>query len=328
MQYDIDQFLEEAIPLIAEDLKSARTRLDITSARAAKHAGISWSRYRCLETGKVPRNRQNVVAMFSVAENLGLKAVRMSYVDFIEQYLQVSVARDEPLTIFIDTLDANVAELKEQGQFVSPHLLLDFVDGEGVGQIMDSRTPADKMIVELWVTSIFTLCLNGNNDYYVRPGREDPPDTEVLVEESEKNAISMIRVEITQHGRHSDDLTDVIGKKLRKRYQDGTVLLVLVEEEQALPLEELYDFIEKHNPHRQRIVILGGAGEAGKFKIVPWEDVTAPTPDEKAWKEITVDTKDRSKAHCKYDGIVFEPPYSSRFQRLFPVFVKTVSLHR
>ena len=63
MQYDIDQFLEEAIPLIAEDLKSARTRLDITSARAAKHAGISWSRYRCLETGKVPRNKQNVVAM-------------------------------------------------------------------------------------------------------------------------------------------------------------------------------------------------------------------------------------------------------------------------
>ena len=169
------------------------------------------------------------------------------------------------------TLDSNIAELKEQGHFVSPHLVLDFVDREGIGPIVNSRTPVDKMMVELWVTAIYTLCLNREHDYYLRLNRDDPPDTEVLIDNSENNTISMLRVEITQHGRHSADLIDVIGKKLRKRYQDGTVLLVLVEEEQRLSIPDLCDFVSKHNPHRQRIFIIGGAGEVGKFKVVPWE---------------------------------------------------------
>ena len=46
--------------------------------------------------------------------------------------------------------------------------------------------------------------------------------------DTETNDIKMTRVEITQHGRHSTSVTDVIGKKLMKRYQDGTVLVVLV----------------------------------------------------------------------------------------------------
>ena len=274
------------------------------------------------------KSKQNVAAMMSVAECLGLETVRMSHVDFLEQYLQVGVAHDKPTTIFLDALDTNVAELKEQGHFVSPHLLLDFVDREGVGPIIDSRKAIDKMIVELWVTAIYTLCLEGNKDYYVRPTRTDAPDTEVFVEESDRNAISMMRVEITQHGRHSADLRDTIGKKLRKRYQAGTVLLVLVEEEQSLPVADLYDFIENRNAHRQRIVIIGGVGEPGKFKVVPWNEVTVPASGEKAWAEISVDTKDRSKARCKYDGVVFKPPFTSRFRPLFPAFVKAVSLHR
>ena len=269
-----------------------------------------------------------MAAMISAAESLGLETVRMSYVDFLDEYLQVGVAHDEPPTIFIDALDSNIAELKEQGHFVSPHLVLDFVDREGVGPIVDSRTPADKMMVELWVTAIYTLCLNREHDYYVRPTKDDPPGTEVLIDNNENNAISMMRVEITQHGRHSADLIDVFGKKLRKRYQDGTVLLVLVEEEQSLSVPDLCDFIWKNNPHRQQIFIIGGAGEAGKFKVVPWEVVTAPSPDEKAWVEITVDTNDRRKARCKYDGVVFKPPFTSRFRPLFPAFVKTVALHR
>ena len=326
--YDMDQLLEEAIPLIAQDLRSARIGLGITSARAAKRAGVSWNRYRQFETGKVHRRKESVVAMISAADSLGLETVRMSYVDFLDEYLQVGVAHDEPPTMFIDALDSNIAELKEQGHFVCPHLVLDFVDREGIGPIVDSRTPVDKMMVELWVTAIYTLCLNRECDYYVRLTRDDPPDTEVLIDNSENNTISMMRVEITQHGRHSTDLIDVIGKKLRKRYQDGTVLLVFIEEEQSVSITDLCDYIWKNNPHRQEIIIIGGAGGAGKFKIVPWEEVTAPSPDEMTWLEIIVDTNDRSKARCKYDGVVFKPPFTSRFRRLFPVFVKSVALHR
>ena len=98
MPYDMDQLLEEAIPLIAEDLRSARTRLGITSTRAAKRAGMSWNRYRQLENGKVNRSKQSVAAMISAAESLGLETVRMSYLDFLDEYLQVGVAHDEPPT--------------------------------------------------------------------------------------------------------------------------------------------------------------------------------------------------------------------------------------
>ena len=216
MTYDIDEFLEEAILLIGQDLRSARTRLGITSARAAKRAGMNLSRYRQLETGKVRRSKQSVAEMISAAERLGLETVRMSYVDFLDEYLQVGVAHDEPLTFFIDALDSNIAELKEEGHFVSPHLVLELVKREGVGSIMNSRTLVDKMMVELFVTAIYTLCLNREHDYYVRPIQNDPPDTEVLVDNSENNAISMMRVEITQHGRHSPNLNDVIGKKAQK----------------------------------------------------------------------------------------------------------------
>ena len=92
----------------------------------------------------------------------------MSYVDFLDEYLQVGVAHDEPPTIFIDALDSNIAELKDQGHFVSPHLVLDFVDREGVGPIVDSRAPVDKMMVELWVTAIYTLCLNQKHESFAR----------------------------------------------------------------------------------------------------------------------------------------------------------------
>ncbi len=265
--------------------------------------------------------------MFAAAERLGLDTIRYCHVDSVDQYLQVEFGRDESPTIFFDTLDTSLAELKEQGHFVSPHLVLDFVNREGVGPIVDSRKPLDKMMVELWVTAIYILSLNRDSEYYVSVPRDDPPDTEILVVNSTIGTFSMQRVEITQHGRHSSNLTEVIAKKLTKRYQDGTVLLVLVEEAQSLDVAELYDFIRMNNPHGQQIFIVGGAGEAGKFKVVPWGRVIAPTPDEKAWMEITVDTRDRNKARYKYDGVVFKPPFGSRRRRVYPTFVKLVSLH-
>ena len=323
-----DQLLEEAIPLIAEDLRNARARLGLTSARAAKRARISASRYRMLESGRARRTKQDLAAMISVAGHLGLESVRMSYVDIIDQYMRVGAADNGPLTIYVDTLDSSVAELKEQGHCVSPHRVLDFVDREGIGPILDSRQRVDKVIVELWLTAIFTRCLDGDREYYVRIARDDPPDTEVLMIDKKTNALQVMRVEVTQHGRYSTSVHDIVGKKLRKRYQDGTVLLVLVEETQELAVADLYSFIQQNNPRRQRVVIIGGAGEASKFKVVPLDRVDTPTPGEMAWMEITVDTKDGGRGRCRYDGVVFKPPYTSRFRQVFPVFIRAVELHR
>ena len=325
---DLDEFLEEAIPLIAEDLKEIRVRLGMTSTSAAKRAQLGVFRYRALENGRVPKTTYNVAQMISVARRLGLDSVRMSYADEIDQYMRVDLTGDGTLTIFIHTLDSDVSQLTEHGHFVSPHLFLAFVDHAGVASILDSRKRIDKMMVELWVTAILTTCLPDDRDYYVRPTNADAPDTEVALVDHGTNSIGMKRVEITQHGSHSRSVFDVIGKKLRKRYQDGTILVVLVEESQELPVAELYEFIRKNNTHRQQIFIIGASPEAGKFKIVPWDEVTSPAPGEEAWMEITVDTKYPGKGRSRYDGVVFKPPYTSRFRPLFPVFIKAVDLRR
>ena len=150
----------------------------------------------------------------------------------------------------------------------------------------------------------------------------------VAIVDTKSNTMSVRKVEITQHGRYSTDLTDVIAKKLRKRYAEGTVLLVLVEEAQGVHVLDLYDFVQKHNPHGQEIVIIGGAEDVGKFKVLPWNEVAVAAPDVLVRMEITVDTRDRGKARCRYDGVVFEPPPMSRFRPQFPVFVRSVALHR
>lgn len=331
MPQDIDHFIEEAIPLIAEDLKSARTRLSITSARAAKHIGISWSRYRHLETGRVCRSQRSLAAMLSAADRLGLQSVRMSYLELVGQYIHLGLTKNEPLTIFIDVLQSNIAKLKEQGHFVSPHLLLEFVDREGLGEMLDSRKAVDKSIIELWITAIYTLCLDHNHDYYVRALQDDPPDTEVLRVDNTSTFMSRKRVEITQHGPHSASLTDVVGKKLKKRYQKDTILLVLVDKQESIHVPTFHEFIEKNNPHQQEVAIIGGAEGTGTFKVIPWKAVTTSTRQEKAWmkwREIVVHTKDQAKVHSKYDGVVVQPPFMSTCRPSFPVFVKTVSLRR
>ena len=324
---NLDKLLDEAIPLIAEDLKERRMRLGMTSASAAKRARLGIFRYGAIENGRVPKTIHSVTQMVSVARRLGLDSVRMSYVDEIDQHMRVNVTRDEPLTIFIDTLDSDFSQLKEHGHFVSPHLLLALVDQAGVSSILDSRKRIEKMLIELWITAILTTSLPDDQDYYVRPANADAPDIEMARVDYGRSSIGIKRVEITQHGRYSESVFDVIGKKLSKRYQDGTVLVVLVEESQALPLAELYQFVQTNNAHRQQIFIIGGSGQAGIFKIVPLDKVASPVPGEMAWIEITVDTKYADKGRCRFDGVVFRPPIST-FRPLFPVFVRAVNLRR
>jgi len=51
-------------------------------------------------------------------------------------------------------------------------------------------------------------------------------------------------------------------------------------------------------------------------------------PGEVAGMEIAIDTIEYDKARGRFDGVVFEPPVMSRFRPQFPVFIKSVALHR
>ncbi|MCY4514837.1 MAG: hypothetical protein OXC69_06870 [Candidatus Tectomicrobia bacterium] len=326
---DIDPLIEEAIPLIAEDLKQARRRLGLTSAKAAKRAQLDARRYRAIEASRITKSTYNIGQIISVAQRLGLDSIRVSYVDEVDQYMQVDIKDNEAPTIFVDALDSDLSQLREQGHFVSPRRVLTFVDQAGIGSMLGSRNRTDKMLVELWVTAILTTCLSDDRDYYIRPTNVDAPDTEVALVDRRSNAIIGTRwVEITQHGSHSISVFDVIGKKLRKRYQDGTILLVLVEESQKLPVAELYELVRKNNPHGQQIFIIGGTGGPGKFKVVPFDDVASPTTDDISWSEMIVDTDGEDSRGGRYEGVVFNPRYKSRFRPLFPIFIKTVGLRR
>ena len=125
----------------------------------------------------------------------------------------------------------------------------------------------------------------------------------------------------------SEDLVDVIGKKLRKKYQKGTVLVVLVERAGNIVVNELDDFIRANNPYNQRIVIIGGSEAPGSFKVVPWDEVTKPTPSETAWAEIEVDANNVGRGYRGFEGVVFKPP-GSRFLPPHPVFVRELELRR
>ncbi len=319
--------IDKAFPLMAEDLRAARVGLGITSTVAAECAELDPALYRALEEGSAVRNADNVGSMMSAFRCLGLEEVRFSYVDDMQQYIKVDLSTDGSPIIFVDTLRLDVRDLKEQSVFVSPYHALALVERFGLNETLDSRQPVDKQLIELWVAALFTLCLDRDRDYYLRLVREDPPDAEVLEINREDGNIIGIRLEIAQHGGHSKDLIDVVGKKLRKKYHDGTVLVVLVEQTEDILVAELDEFIRKNNTHNQRIVIIGGSKAPGSFKVVPWGEVTRPTPGEIAWYEIGVDAKNASKGHRGYDGVVVKAP-ENRSRPRHPVFVKELELHR
>ncbi len=324
---DLEELLEESIPLIAEDLRVERRKLGITTARAARKTGFGTPRYRAFEQGRVRRTRHNAAELVSAARRLGLASVRASLVEEIGEYMRIDLSADGPLTVFVEALEARMAELKEEGYFVSARGALTLLEEMGFDSTFESRSTVDKEIVELWIGAVFTLCLGGGNEYYVRLVRDDPPDVEVLEVDGDGGRVSMIRVEVAQHGKWSHSLRDVIGKKLRKRYEEGTALVVLVEHTETLSVVELDEFIRANNPHNQRIFVIGGGEAAGRFKIVPWAEVSSPAPGETAWAEMNVDAKAASEGYRGYAGAVFKPP-GKRFPYAHPVFVKKMKLRR
>ena len=324
----LSNFLEEMLPLMAEDLRSARIGLGITPAVAAERAELDPDFYGLLEAGNVARNKENVDLMLSTAQFLGMKELRCSYAyEAQQQYMKLDLSTEGPLTLFVDTLRFDARELKEQSLFISPWRVMALVEDIDFYRTFASRQLVDKHLIELWVAAIFTLCLGWGGDYYVRPVRNDPPDVEVLVLDGKARNMRGAMLEITQHGVHSIDLVDVIGKKLRKKYEQGTVLVVLVEQAETLLVNDLDDFIRRNNRYNQQIFIIGGSETPGTFKVIPWYEVNRPTSGETAWLEMVVDARNVSKGYRGYEGVVFRPPGSS-FLPLHPVFVKELDLYR
>jgi len=324
---NFDGFLEEAFPLIAEDLRAARIGLGLTSAVAAERAELSLTLYRALEHGSVARTTGNLGLMMSASRCLGMETVRFSYVNEVQQYMKVDLSADGPLIVFIDTWRLDIRDLKEQSAFVSPYHVLALVERIGFYETFASRQLADKLLIEMWIAAVFTLSLGSGRDYYLGLISDNAPDVEVLVVNGTDRRFSGIRVEITRHGSHSKDLIDVIRKKLRKKYQEGTVIVVLVEQAEDILINELDGFIRTNNPYDQRIFVIGGSTEPGSFKVVPWDEVTRSTTAEISWLEMGVDAENASKGYRGYEGVVLKPP-GRGFLPPHPTFVKKLELHR
>ena len=322
---DLEEFVEEAIPLMAADLRFVRRNRGMTTARAAKQAELATSRYRALEQGRVAKNRHTVAELISVARHLGLQSLRLCFAEEVGQYVSMDLSADERQTFFIDMVEADIRELKEQGYFVSPYSVLALLDSMGLQSTLESRKAADKQAVELLIGAVFTLFLGQENNYYIGLAREDPPDVQVVVIDANGD-FSLVMVEIAQYGKWSRSLFEVIRKKLAKRYQEGTVLVVLVEETECVPITELGEIIRTQDLHAQRIFVIGGGGPR-RVKAVTWELSSSLPPVETAWVEMEMGAEQASKGHLGYEGIVFKPP-GRRMPIAHPVFVRKMNLRR
>ncbi len=334
---------EETIRLMAEDLRAARAGLGITPAQAARRAGIAASRYRALEKGSAPTSQDQALhadvvhpadrfmrELASVCRRLDMESVRIAYVEEIGQYANIDLSRDAwrgPLTGFFDVLEVDVAELQDRECFISPATVFGFLERIGFGATLASRKPADKQMVELLTGAAFTLFLDKANDYYVMPVKNDPPDVEVLAVERESRALSTTSLEIVQYGKYSKSVFEVIGKKLAKRYERGTVVVVVVETTTDFLVAHLHDFIRDRNPHGQSIVIIGGTEEAGRFKGLSCDEITCDSAGYDEWTTKEVEQRDRNAGFLGLDGVFCETSGLARFLRM-PMFVKEVKLSR
>ena len=322
--------IEETIRLVAEDLRAARARLGVTSDHAARRTGVAKARYRALEKGRVPGNEHMLRKLVGVCRRLDLRSVRVACVEEIGQYAHIDLSRDrwkDPLTAFIDVVEVDVARLQDIRCFVSPDAVFRFFERTGFQTMMASRKRADKQMVELLTGATFTLFLEEGNDYYVMAVRDDPPDVEVLGVEWETRAFKTMKLEIAQVGKHSESVFEVIGKKLGKRYEQGTVLVIVIEETEPFLVADVHGFIQENNQHGQEVFIIGGTGEPGKFRGLPCDTISRDGADDLVWTEIDASLRDRNAGFLGLDGVFCETLGLGRFLKM-PLFAKDVNLSR
>ena len=323
----LTEFLNEAFPLMAEDLRLARLGLGISLECAADRSELDLPVYRALEEGIAARNRENVGVIIVAFQALGLDVVRMSYVDEIQTYMKIDLSTEGPLVCFVDSLRLNARNLKEEGVFISPYHVLCLVEDMDFFRTFESNKISDKHLMELWVGAVYTLALGVGDAYYVRLAGTDPPDVEVLIVDRSNRRMSDLMLEVTRHGRYSPGLFGVLGGKLNKKYEDGTVVVVLVEKAEEVPIVELDEFIRGNNPHNLSVVMIGGSDTPGMYKVIPLDEVDSSRPSEIGWREVRVDARNASDGYLRYAGVVFKLP-GSRFVRPHPVFVKELELDK
>ena len=321
---------EETIRWGAEDLRAARTRLDITSTQAARRAGVAVARYRALEKGSIPSSQYILRQLVSVCRRLDMKSIRVFYMEELGQYVNLDISRDawaESPTAFLNVIEAEVADLLDIEYFISPAAVFGYLERIGFGTTLASRKRADKQMVELLIGAVFTLFLDKGHDYYVRAVKDDPPDVEILAVERDSRAFSTLKLEMVQDGKYSESVFEVIGKKLEKRYERGTILVVMIEETEQVLVPELHDFIRDRNPHGLRIVVLGGTEEPGRFKGLPCETITCDGAGCYEWTTKEVYQRDRNAGFLGHDAVFCETAGFARFLRM-PLFVREVKLSR
>ena len=103
--------------------------------------------------------------------------------------------------------------------------------------------------------------------------------------------------------------------------------MVVIEETEQFLVAELHDFIRDNNPHGLRIFVIGGTGEAGRFKGLPCDKITCDDADYFEWMEKKVDQRDRNAGFLGLDGVFCETSGLGRFPQM-PLFVREVKLSR
>ena len=101
----------------------------------------------------------------------------------------------------------------------------------------------------------------------------------------------------------------------------------MIEETEQFLVAELHDFIRDNNPHGLRIFVIGGTGEAGRFKGLPCDEITCDGSDYFEWVEMEVDKRDRNAGFLGLDGVFCETSGLARFLQM-PLFVREVKLSR
>ena len=302
--------------------------MGITSGQAARRAGVAAARYRALEKSSAPSSQHILRELVSVCRRLDLESVRVAYLEEIGQYANIDLSRDpfrEPPTVFLEVLEAHVAELQDIECFISPAAVFGYLERIGFGATLASRKPADKQMVELLTGAVLTMFLDEVNDYYVKPVKDDPPDVEVLAVERDSRAVTTMKLEIVQYGKYSENVFEVISKKLEKRYARGTVLVVVMEEPEQFLVADLHDFIQGNNPHGLRIIVIGGTGEAGRFKGLPCDEIACDGADNVEWMVKEVNQRDRNAGFLGLDGVFCETSGLARLLQI-PLFVREVKL--
>ena len=316
---------EEMIPLIADDLRAARIGLGLTLSNAAERAGVDLALYRDFEEGRIVEDPEYANQMRLAARRLGMKELRVAYVEEMDHFIKVDLATDGPITIFVDTLRLDVDELKHQTVALAPHIVLNLVNRIGFYKVLASKLLIDKQLIELWVAAAFTAGINQEFYYYVELARDDPPDVKVVMVDGVLWNLSEISVEVTRHGGYSRDLLDIIGKKLHKRYADRTVLAVLVEQVEDISVTDITTLMRRLNLCRQELCIIGGASTPGRLVVITWNAVTNPDPSIIEIDVQEVDLETDRRGYSGYEGIIYRTQESQVIPRV-PLFVKNVEL--